>query len=417
MKFLFKNREQGSSLFVAMVICLVVGLILSGYLVLSSNRVQMTVRSSDWNAAIPVSEAGIEEALTHLTRDTGAPTANGWTNATFAGSPVYTKQRTLSDGSYYFVAITTNQNAPTIYSQAFIPSPYQRSKYISRTVQVVATNNPSIYLHAFNLGNGGYRQSGGIVVGYDPTVGAYDPVTNRLAVGGVATDSTASKAVDLSASKIYGPASTGPGGTISVSGSGAIGDVSWATNHTGVQGTAWTNNTMNVAFPTNYAPGPYSPPSTVTNITSGSYEMASYSSSGMGNMIINGNVTLVVDGTFNISGSGYLQVNPGASLTLYTKGSVTISGGGAVNLTGVPSAMTIIGTSTCTSITYSGSAGFIGLVNAPQAAFTLSGSANAIGSIVAYSANGSGGASFLYPNNLGGGLGYYVSSWKEIVPP
>src|SRR3569833_243164 len=85
MKLNFKNRENGSSLFVAMCICLVVGVILAGYLVLTSNRFQMTVRSSDWNAAIPVLEAGVEEALTHLTRDTNAPTANNWTAANISG--------------------------------------------------------------------------------------------------------------------------------------------------------------------------------------------------------------------------------------------------------------------------------------------------------------------------------------------
>jgi len=114
MKLHFKNRENGSSLFVAMTVCLVVGVILAGYLVLTSKRFEMTVRSSDWNAAIPVLEAGIEEALTHMTRDTNQPTANNWTAATIAGNSVYTKSRTFSDGSYFYVYIKDfSANNPT----------------------------------------------------------------------------------------------------------------------------------------------------------------------------------------------------------------------------------------------------------------------------------------------------------------
>src|SRR6185312_17199122 len=102
MKLNFKNREEGSSLFVALCTCLVIGLILAGYLLLTSNRFQMSVRSSDWNASIPVLEAGIEEALTHLKRDTNQPSANGWTSATISGVQAYTKTRTFSDGSYFY---------------------------------------------------------------------------------------------------------------------------------------------------------------------------------------------------------------------------------------------------------------------------------------------------------------------------
>ena len=415
MKLNFKKREDGSMLFVAIVISLAVGMILAGYLLVTSNRFQMTVRSEDWNEAIPVLEAGIEEALAHL-HDDATASANGWTLATFNGTQAYTKQRTFSDGSYFYVAITTNASSPLIYSQGFVRTPYSRTRYICRTVQVSATNIPSVFTHAFAL-QGPYTQSGGSTIdAYDPSVGAYDATTNRLAVGGVVTDYQGSKAISVSSSKIYGPVGTGPGGTIVTSGGTAIGDVAWDASHTGVE-TGWSNNTMNVSYPTNPPlSGTYTGPQYTTNITSGTYALSTFTSSSSSSpMIINGNVTLYVSGSFTISGSGFLQLNPGASLTLICGGTVTISGGGAVNATGSPSNLSLIGTSSCTSITYSGSSSFIGTVNAPQAAFKFSGSSDAYGAVIAYSADvSSGTASFHFPINLGTGAGYVVSGWREL---
>src|SRR6185437_6389773 len=113
------------------------------------NRFQMTVRSSDWNAAIPVLEAGVEEALTHMTRDTNQPTANNWTTTTIKGISAYTKTRTFPDGSYYNVYIVNYaSNNPSIYSQGFVRSPYNASRYISRLVLVGVTNPPTVFTHA-----------------------------------------------------------------------------------------------------------------------------------------------------------------------------------------------------------------------------------------------------------------------------
>jgi len=195
-----------------MTICLIVGLLLSGYLVLTSNRFQMTVRSSDWNAAIPILEAGVEEAMTHLTRDTNAPMANNWTADSIAGIQVYTKTRTFQDGSYFYVYISDlSSNSAIIYSQGFVHSPYN-TKFISRTVKVGVTNPPSVFTHAIAV-NGGIAFNGHpTVAGFDSRLGAYNTTSNRFAIGGLATNSKDSSAVNLGGAHIYGPVSTGPGG-------------------------------------------------------------------------------------------------------------------------------------------------------------------------------------------------------------
>src|ERR1019366_6525772 len=105
MKFPSKKREEGSVLVTTLIVCVVIGTLLASYLTLMSTRYKLTVRSKCWNAAMPVLEAGLEEALTHLHAEPGSPSANGWTAGTVGGQPVYTKQRSFADGSYFYVTI------------------------------------------------------------------------------------------------------------------------------------------------------------------------------------------------------------------------------------------------------------------------------------------------------------------------
>ena len=75
---------------------MITGLIVAAmgtYLTLTSQEHRIVRRSLCWNAALPMAEAGIEDALTHLNKNTNDWTADGWTTN-------HTKQRALSDGFY-----------------------------------------------------------------------------------------------------------------------------------------------------------------------------------------------------------------------------------------------------------------------------------------------------------------------------
>jgi hypothetical protein len=409
-KLHFKNREDGSSLFVAMTICLIVGLLLSGYLVLTSNRFQMTVRSSDWNAAIPILEAGVEEAMTHLTRDTNAPTANNWTADSIAGkTPVYTKTRTFPDGSYFYVYISDlNADSAIIYSQGFVHSPYN-TKFITRTVKVGVTNPPSVFTHAMAVNNGIAFNGHPLIAGFDSRLGAFNTTSNRFAIGGLATNSKDANAVTLGGAHIYGPVSTGPGGTVS---GGTVGDVAWNASSSGIE-PGWTTNTMNVSYPSNYPPAGSSTwiaPSTFTNVTTGNYQVSSYS----GSMTVSGKVVLYVPGDVTLNGSDVITIKAGGSLKIIVGGSMSIGGGGVYNGTGFASNFSIIGLNTCTSIVYSGTSEFMGTVNAPQADFSMKGNTDAYGAIIANSATMNGNTAFLFDVNLALPNGYIANSWQEL---
>jgi hypothetical protein len=216
---------------------------------------------------------------------------------------------------------------------------------------------------------------------------------------------------------------TGPGGTVSTGG-GAVGDVAWIdAGNTGIE-PGWTNNNMNVAFPSNGPPqgGPFAAPtvtvaggSNITYLATGTNQMSTFTSSGSTKpMIVTGNATLWVTGNFTVSGSGYVKIMPGASLTLIVGGTATVSGGGVVNGTALASKFSLIGLTSNTKITYSGSASFIGTINAPQAAVTISGSAASYGAAIGKTFTISGGAGFHYDQALAAAAGLIVSSWTEL---
>jgi len=412
MKLNSKNRENGSSLFVALTLCLVVGVILAGYLVLTSNRFQMTVRSSDWNAAIPVLEAGVEEALTHLTRDTNQPTANNWSSATIRSVQAYTKTRSFPDGSYYYVYIINyTGNNPLIYSSGFVRSPYNANKFIARTVVVGVTNPPTVFTRALTVSGNVSLVGNPIIDSFDSRKGPYNTTSNRNANANVATNAKLLGLVSLGGAHIYGTIATGPGAIIL---GGTVGDVAWNASQSGIE-PGWSSDTMNVSFPSNSPPtgGPYFSPAQYTNITSGTYQITgAFSSSG--NITISGNVVLYVTSDFTLKGNDVITIKPGASFKIIAGGNVSLGGGGLINNSGYAANFSVYGLNSCTSISYSGTGQFIGTVNAPQADFSIKGTSDVYGAIVAKSALMNGNTALHYDEALGYQDGYLATSWREL---
>src|SRR4051812_37436448 len=104
MKLLTINRRRGNTLVLTLFMTGLMGISLASYLNFVHNQNLSVMRSLAWNSCIPVIEAGVEEAMTHLNRSgvTNLQTAN-WT----LGTGGYTKTRYLGT-SYYVVTITTN---------------------------------------------------------------------------------------------------------------------------------------------------------------------------------------------------------------------------------------------------------------------------------------------------------------------
>ena len=378
--------------------CLAIGLVLASILKLVSARYTTTVRSTDWNEAIPVLEAGVEEAMTHL-HDDFVASANGWTPDTLGGVPVYTKQRTFSDGSYFKVSIANfSTSAPIIYSQGYVRSPLKANQYIGRMVRVGTTNPPTVFTKALATTGTISMVGHPVVGGFDSRLGAYDAVTNSNATGNIATDSTASPAISLGGATINGSATTGPGGTIS---GGTI--------------TGGTNNNMNVAFPSNSPPAPGTllaeTSSNIWSVGTGSYQTSSYNGD---SIVVTGNASLYVNGNISISGGGSITIMPGASLKLYVSGNVDIGGNGIINSTGLAANFSLIGLAGCTSIYYHGTPDYVGTINAPQADYTMKGTANLYGAVISKTASFNGNTALFYDDSLAVSGLLIATGWTEL---
>src|SRR3954470_9300529 len=105
MKITGMKNETGATLLVALFTALIIGAVLGSFLLVTSNRTKLTLRSTAWNAAVPLLEAGVEEAFTHLHADTNNYRTNGWALTNISGQAVYAKTRSFKDGSYFYTTI------------------------------------------------------------------------------------------------------------------------------------------------------------------------------------------------------------------------------------------------------------------------------------------------------------------------
>jgi hypothetical protein len=297
--------ESGSVLLVTLLITSMAGLVLASYLTLVGAQNASVVRSQGWNAAVPVIEAGFEEALAHLNNncyssdltEMGRPlywTADGW--ASLASGDGITKTTTLPDGSYTIITILTNSSAvppasiaePVIFSEGHVSAsqlafsrpesffavigsdgantqtttPSKRpNPQVPRKGRVTA-GNPGVFafgivaLRDFNMnGNGVTTDSFDSSNPLYSTGGLYDS-TKRRAHGDIATVSGLTNYVNLGLgnANIYGRALTGPGGTMDIGPNGSVGDLAWHNGgSSGVQ-TGYFSQDMNLSFPDVKAP-------------------------------------------------------------------------------------------------------------------------------------------------------------------
>lgn len=424
-------RNQGNTLLVTLVTVGIIGLSVTAYLDVISNHNVSTMRSLQWNSAIPVAEAGIEEALTHLYYNPYSRDADGWDLV----NGQFTKERLLSDRRY--VTTISTDAIPVIVSKAYVLKPFS-AEYIDppRTVMAVTTNDPffskgmvakgQIDIYGNNLTIDSFDS-------VDPnysTNGRYD-AAKRKDNGDVATNSSVVDSLSSGTAAIYGKASTGPGGAVSIGPTGSIGSKAWHDGgNTGIE-PGWSSDDMNVAFPDVKPPftsGGLTPVGgTVggTNyayiLTSGNWELSSLSMGGDSKLLVMGNAVLYVKGNVSLSGQASIQVSTNGSLQLYVEGAQTALGGqGAMNAAGNATNLFYYGLPTNTQVTMSGNSAFTGAIYAPNAALTLGGGGTStydfVGAAVTGSVKMNGHYNFHFDENLRRQTwhGYTVIAWNEI---
>jgi hypothetical protein len=134
-------------------------------------------------------------------------------------------------------------------------------------------------------------------------------------------------------------------------------------------------------------------------INSGIYHFKSWKTSSSATITFRGDVTLYIDGDFDMTGQSKIVVDSGATVILYHRGTnLKITGGGLVNVDGKPASFRAY--SVGTNVSFTGGSGFHGAIYAPNALVTPTGNTDIYGSFVGRQIKISGGARFHYDETL-----------------
>ncbi len=231
---------------------------------------------------------------------------------------------------------------------------------------------------------------------------------------------------------IFGSVGTGPGGTVTISSSGNVGNAAFNNNpaYDGQIQTGHSRNDVNLYIPDGLLPIPYGPilpmgPGFVgpgaTNfnyvIGNGDYRIASLTLNSGQKMAVVGKARLHVLGQTKTTAGSIIYIAPGASLELYAGGDCDLAGQGIWNYPGRAINLSIIGLNTCTGVSYTGGSKFCGTINAPYAAVKLAGNSESFGAFIGKSFQIVGTMDLHYDESLQGDPHegrFIIASWKEL---
>jgi hypothetical protein len=460
-----KTKQQlvrGNTLILTLIATGLIGFLLSSYIGLVKSQNISTTRSQAWNATIPVIEAGIEDALTHINqRLTNDLVGDGWEQR----GNLYVTRRNIGD-AYYITTISNwvvgvYTNKPIIESRGYVASPAviasaspmmpmmaavalpspNRRPFLARGIRCTSRTDAlfskglaakgTIDLKGNDILSDSYNS---LLPAYN-TGGLYDPAKRRDK-GSIATNSGLTNSMNIGNATIYGTVSTGPGGSIAIGPRGAVGDTAYVetpANGGSIQKGAFKDD-MNVDFGDAKLPtlaGILTPGSGSvggTNyacvLSTGNYGDNDEFRMSTGTMMVVGNAILHVKGDFIIEGTAKIVIASGASLTLYVGGySTTIGGNGIVNYNSNPMSFQYYGLNTNRKFTITGNGKFVGTVYAPNADLTFKGGGaggeDFSGAAIGRTATMDGKFQFHYDEALqvlSPPRGYVVTGWNEMDP-
>ena len=391
---------------------------------------KMLSRSATWNATLPITEAGIEEAMSHCRQvGVGLRNVNGWAYST---SNTVVLARTRTDGRY---AVSISAATPPVITSTGRVWCASANQYIERRIRA-NTRGLSYFMNAVSAKRNITLSGTAAVDSFDSNDPAYSTngiytATRKKAGGDVATNESTPGAINLGGqATIYGKVATGPLGTVAMANPSQVkvGSVTHVDGGgTGIE-TGYYTKDMNVAFPNatcdfNTALPPL--PNVVGGVSykyvlyGGNYSLANLTLGAAEKVLVVGPSQLLVQAGVSVAGT--ITVSPGASLQLYVQtGTVTISGNGVRNETGFAGNFALWALPGVSAVSLSGEGQFTGTIYAPNAALSFSGGGSSgldlIGAVVANTVSGSGKYKIHYDEHLQdtGLRNLTVVSWKEL---
>ena len=418
------SSQTGSTLIVTMVTAGILGAVLGTYLSVTCSENLKVKRSIGWNTALPIAEAGIEEACSQICKNTNAYLADGW--AVNSNSFAYNKTRFLGE-NYYSVDINGWMGGVAAITSTGYGHWTGGSNYISRTVQLIV-QTPTPYFPSGLIANTVDIQGNFSADSFDSrtnlysTNGQYD---QRKATDHALIGSPAPSGYSLGGSStVNGYVATG-GGLVTGSGATTVGDFAWTRRNKGIQSGHCTNG-----FTANFSPvvAPYGPGQKgVKNVITGTNGVTAYDyvlnggfyfatnllSSQFGKkMFVAKDSVLVVTGAVDLTSITFNSTN-GAKLSLFL-GYPSIDFAAAL-INGTPPQFWLYALPTCANMKISGG-NFIGVIYAPGMYLDAEGGASIQGAIVAGTFHCQGGFNFHHDDATNGTdpKPFKILTWAEL---
>jgi hypothetical protein len=386
-----KSGASGNVLLAVMLTAGMLVLALETYLNLATTEHNNVKRSLSWNAALPEAEAGIEEALSHLGKNTNDYSLDGWI-AGGTNNNKFSKRRVLGS-DYYNVSIYGYPNSVVnIDSTGAVLT--AKGAWLSRAVRVTARTSSVPPIPGFVANNISFGGDVG-VDSYDST----DPLHSNRANNTTgyydasrATDqallATPGVVLNLGGNThVKGYAAVGVGGTVNLGGSATVGSASFG----GSVQPGHVTNSFSYYMPEIKAP--YASGATPTNgYVNGIYY--SYVLTGTNYLAVNldadgSSTTMYVSNSSIVYVTGNLSVdkiffntNNAPRLDLYLASDVIFC---PQVINGASTQFYVWGLDSCTSMDMTGRSSFVGTIFARKVRLHGGGSADFYGAFVANS--------------------------------
>jgi hypothetical protein len=416
--------KTGSTLLMVCFICFALAMMLATYLSMTSQENVHVKRSTGWNSALTLAEAGVEEACSQICKNTNAYLTDGWliNSNTFA----YNKTRSLGDG-YYSVDINGWMGGVAEVTSTGYGRWSGDSNYISRTVQIMV-QTPTPYFPSGLIANN-------VDIHGNFSADSFDSRTNLYSNNGQydknkATDHALIASPGLGgyslggSSTVNGYVATG-GGLVTDSGATSVGDFGWTKNSHGIQTGHYTNG-YNSTFPPVIAPygpgqaGVKKPTSGMIGTTTYDYVLSGgfYYASNLlattsgGTLYVAKDSVLVTMGDVSLTQIVFNSAN-GAKLSLFL-GYPSINFQAAL-VNGTPPQFWLYGLPSCLNMKITGGA-FIGVIYAPGMYLDAEGGSSIQGAIVAATFHCQGGFNFHHDDATNGTdpKPFRILNWAEL---
>src|SRR5882672_6110984 len=144
-----QTRASGSVLMITLCTCVILGILVGSYLQLAQTQRRSVARSQQWNFALVVAEAGVEEAMALLNSGVKAPqlyVPPVWSGNVVTGVSKNDSNRPASKfGKSYYEVFITNGFAgsnPVVVAKSYVPGPVG-SPLLTRSIHVRTKPHPT----------------------------------------------------------------------------------------------------------------------------------------------------------------------------------------------------------------------------------------------------------------------------------